>query len=118
MSQTYPFSIYKPTNRFVEISKWEFSQDVWDCLTKDENVRAMLVSINCGESPLIPLDSELNSTFSNKIINSGHNQEELRIMCLNMMKQFLEYLGYKHTACCLIPKGEFVRSAGVYKKDK
>jgi hypothetical protein len=116
MSKTYPFSIYSPASRFVEMSKWEFTETVWSCLTKTENVEQMESAIDDGKSPLLPMDSELNSRFSQKIIDSNHDEEELRIMCLNMMKQLLEFMGYEHTACALIRDGEFVKSAGIYKK--
>lgn len=73
-------------------------------------------AISRGESPIVPLDAELHERFSAQIDEEEADSGELRVLCMNMMKQLLELKGYRHTACAFIPGGSFVTSAGLFEK--
>jgi hypothetical protein len=114
--EKYPFSLYKPSERFAELAKSELAQDMWHCVTSEEAKCKLLSAIEDNKPAISNLDSELHNRFSSRITDTDEDHEELRILCMNMMKQFLEYLGYEHVGCALRSDGEFVKSAGIFQK--
>lgn len=111
-----PFSLYKPSERFETLAELKLASDMWHCLTSESSMNAMLEAADSGEAPVAPIDSELHEQFSHRIEQSGHDESELRILCMNMMKQLLELQGYEHVGCALRVEGEFVKSAGIFRK--
>lgn len=110
------FSEYTPAERFATLAKTDLAKAMWSCITKSENIEKMEQAIAQGESPVVPLDNELYERFGSLIEEADADTEELRVLCMNMMKQLLEQKGYTHTACTLVPTGSFVKSAGLFEK--
>lgn len=110
------FSLYKPSPRFETLATTELAKAMWQCLTQEANILKMEEAIARGEAPVVPLDEELHERFSDLIEKEETDSAELRVLCMNMMKQLLEQKGYQHTACAFVPKGSFVTSAGLFQK--
>lgn len=113
--KSLPFSLYEPTERFVKLADSPLAKSMWHCVTSDENIEKMEIAIAKGDSPVLPLEDELHEKFHIEIEESDAESSELRILCMNMMKQVLEHLGYSHKACTLLPGGKFVTSAGLFE---
>lgn len=114
--EQFPFSLYKPSERFASLADLELAADMWHCLTSDHTMKAIIQAADAGEAPVAPIDSDLHTLFSKRIEESEHDESELRILCMNMMKQLLELQGYEHVGCALRGNGEFVKSAGIFRK--
>jgi len=112
----YPFSLYKPSKRFAQLSQSELAEDMWHCITHPERVESILESVTKGDPAVASVDSELHQRFSARILKSSEDEDELRTLCMNMIKQLLEHLGYEHVGCALRSSGEFVKSAGIFQK--
>lgn len=112
------FSLYIPSERFEKLAHSPLAKAMWHCLTEPENIDKMEAAIARGEAPVVPLDGELHEKFSELIEREQADSGELRVLCMNMMKQLLELKGYRHTACTLVPQGAFVRSAGLFEKSE
>ncbi len=114
--EQYPFSLYKPSERFAELAKSELALDMWHCVTSEDAKCKLISAIEENKPAISNLDSELHYKFSSRIVTTDEDHEELRTLCMNMMKQFLEHLGYEHIGCALRGEGEFVKSAGIFQK--
>ncbi len=112
------FLEYHPIDRFLEMAKTNLAKDMWHYLIQMETIQKMIVAIKSGETPLLHLDKALDQEFSKRIEAAPFKSDDLRVMTMNMMKQILEKQGYRHIACCLVPEGKFVRSAGVFQKNE
>lgn len=109
------FSRYKPSERFAKLAQKELAREMWRCLTASENISRMKKAIARGEAPVTAIEKQLHEKFSSQIETAKESSDELRILCMNMMKQLLEYKGYRHTACTLLFDGCFVKSAGLFE---
>ena len=112
----YPFSLYKPAERFAKLAESELASDMWHCITQPHTVESIVNSVDKGDPAVAPIDGELHKQFSERILNSSEDEDELRTLCMNMMKQLLEHVGYEHVGCALRSDGEFVKSAGIFQK--
>ncbi len=111
-----PFSLYKPSERFAQLAQSELASDMWHCITQPSTVEKIIHAVEKGEPPVAPIDSDLHRSFSERIVDSSEDEDELRTLCMNMMKQLLKHLGYEHVGCALRSSGEFVKSAGIFQK--
>ncbi len=114
--EQFPFSIYKPSERFADLAKSDLAKEMWHCVSSEQARNKMLDAISNGEAPVAPIDTELHEMFSEKIDSMNEDESELRILCMNMMKQILEFQGYEHVGCALRANGQFVKSAGIFKR--
>ena len=112
----YPFSLYTPSERFEKLAFSDLAKDMWHCVTSEKSEFLMLQAISENRPAVSNMDSELNTRFSSRIQTTDEDHGELRILCMNMMKQFLEHLGYEHVGCALCADGEFVKSTGIFQK--
>ncbi len=112
----YPFELYAPSERFAPHVDLTLAKEMWQCVSRQESIDRMTAAINEGKPAVTYMDAELHERFSETLKDHGELEPELRILCMNMMKQLLEHLGYEHVACAICPTGEFVRSAGIFQK--
>ncbi len=112
----YPFSLYKPAERFAQLAQSTLASDIWHCITQPSTVNEIIQAVEKGEPAVAPIDGDLHQQFSERILNSSEDEDELRTLCMNMIKQLLEHLGYEHVGCALRSSGEFVKSAGIFQK--
>lgn len=114
--EQYPFSLYRPSERFEELAKTDLALEMWHCVSSPDAIERMLRAINEQKPAVTYMDSELHKQFSERILAMHEDEEELRVLCMNMSKQLLEHLGYEHVGCALFGQGEFVKSAGIFQK--
>lgn len=112
----YPFELYTPSERFAPHVNSDLAHEMWACVSRQESIDRMITAINEGKPAVTYMDSELHARFSELLKDHGELEPELKILCMNMMKQLLEHLGYEHTACAICSQGEFVKSAGIFSK--
>ena len=112
----YSFDIYKPSDRFAPHVSLDLAHEMWSCVSRQESIDRMISAINEGKPAVTYMDKELHERFSETLKEHGELEPELRILCMNMMKQLLEHLGYEHIACALCSSGEFLKSAGIFQK--
>lgn len=116
MSVRHPFSHYQPSASLEEAAKSDLAIEMWECVTREDNLQKMLETVKRGETPLIPLDDELHATFHALIEASHIDSDDLRVLCKNMMKKVLEKEGYTHVGCTLYPHGKFAKDCGLFTK--
>lgn len=116
MSQRHPFSQYAPTASLKEAAKSDLAVEMWECVSREDNLQKMIATVEEGKTPLLPLDDELHERFHDLIEKSQTSSDDLRILCKNMMKSILEKEGYTHVGCTLVPQGKFAKDCGLFSK--
>lgn len=111
------YNTYAPSDRFKELAQTDLAKDMWTVVADESNINKMIEAINNNAAPVTALDDELHEKFTARIEESTEDTEELKVLCMNMMKQILEKRGYSHSACAMLFTGKFVKSAGMFQKN-
>ncbi len=114
MKKQFPFSFYNP-GQFSDIIYLPIAKDVWAFLTEDESVKLMKQAVSKELPAVDPLDEQLKNMLINQYFGSDKEAEHFKTMCLNMIKQIMEHLGYFCAACIFQPKGYYFTTAGLFK---
>lgn len=110
-----PFDSYEP-GQFADIAATPLAQELWVFIATQAHIEAMLRTADQGIPPIEVFCHELQERFGERIAQAPFDDERIRVMVNNMIKQILGRYGYELSACCIMQNCPFCHSSGLYRR--
>lgn len=83
----------------------------------------MIQATVVGKTAIAPLTETLDKSFTHQLehfpfADLDTSPDDFKIFVNNMVKQIMEWEGYEHSGCGMLPGNPWVNLSGVYSKVK